>query len=51
MMIYHYFARHRGWTPRQVDELELDEIEWLSVLDSAFTIAEERITRQNNLGK
>lgn len=51
MMVYHYFARHRGWTPRQVDELEIGELEWLALLDEAFGIAEERIRRQNNLGK
>jgi hypothetical protein len=35
MWIYHWFGKHRGWTPKQVDELSLDQQFWLPVLKDA----------------
>ena len=35
MFIYDYFSQQYKWTPRQVDELTLEEMFWLPVLDSA----------------
>lgn len=41
MLIYHHFARLRNWTPRQVDELTIEEMDWLPLLEEATTDALE----------
>lgn len=51
MLVYHYFARTLGWTPRQVDELDIEEMDWLPVLTDAFGAAQDRIQAQNSAQK
>ncbi len=46
MLIYSWFARARNWTPRQVDELSLDEMEWLPLIEEAVQDASSQISRQ-----
>lgn len=46
MMIYNWFARAHHWTPRQVDELGLDEVEWLPLLEEACHEASEVIQKE-----
>lgn len=41
MLIYHWFAKTYRWTPRQVDELYLEETEWLPMIGQASSLAEE----------
>lgn len=43
MAIKHWFAKTRGWTPRQVDELTLDEIYWLPIMEEATNYAIEQL--------
>lgn len=47
MLIYNWFARARNWHPREVDELSLDEMEWLPLCEEAVQIASETIAKQN----
>ena len=42
-MLKHWFARVRGWTPRQVDDLSLDEMFWLPVMEEASQAAAEQV--------
>lgn len=35
MVLYHWFAGAYGWTPRQVDDLTLEEAFWFPVLKGA----------------
>ena len=44
MWIYHHFAEARGWTPRQVDELTLEEAHWLPVLKQAQGLAQSQLS-------
>lgn len=46
MLIYDHFARTRNWTPRQVDELHFDELEWLPLIAEAVHEANETISEQ-----
>ena len=43
MALKQYFARTRQWTPRQVDELTLDELFWLPVMEEASQAAAEQL--------
>ena len=43
MAVKHYFARSRGWTPREVDELTVDEVFWLPVMEEAGQAAAEQV--------
>lgn len=43
MLVYNWFARARGWTPRQVDELTLEEMEWLPLIEEAIQYATEKL--------
>lgn len=43
MLAYNWFARLRGWDPRIVDELTLEEIEWLPVVEEAVQLAAEQL--------
>jgi hypothetical protein len=43
MLEYYRFMRGRGLTPREVDELSLDELFWLPVIQAAWDITEERL--------
>ena len=42
MLVYNWFARARNWTPRQVDELRLDEMEWLPIIEEAIQVVIEQ---------
>lgn len=46
MMVYNWFARNRNWHPRQVDELDLDEVEWLPLLEEACLQAADVIRKE-----
>ena len=46
MIVYNWFARARGWHPRQVDELEPDEVEWLPLLEEACQQASDVIQKE-----
>ena len=46
MMVYNWFARTRNWHPRQVDELELDEVEWLPLLEEACLQASDVVQQE-----
>jgi hypothetical protein len=43
VLVYDQFAQMYGWTPRQVDELTLDEFQWLPVVRQARQDAAEQI--------
>lgn len=44
MMVYDSFAETRGWDPRIVDELSLDELEWLPIITRARMVAREQLS-------
>lgn len=44
MWIYHWFSENKGWTPRQVDELSLEEAHWLPVMKDANSIASAHLS-------
>lgn len=46
MIIYNFFARAHDWSPRVVDELDLDEVEWLPLLEEAAAQASETIQKE-----
>jgi hypothetical protein len=46
MVVYNWFARARNWPPRVVDELDLDEVEWLPLLEEACQQASEVIQKE-----
>ena len=46
LLVYNYYRKLNGWHPRQVDELELDEVEWLPVLEAASVEASEIIQKE-----
>jgi hypothetical protein len=43
MLTYDYFARTRGWTPSQVNELTLDELYWFPLIEEARNAAIEQL--------
>jgi hypothetical protein len=43
VLAYDFFAHQYNWTPRQVDELSLDEMFWLPVLTEARGNATEQL--------
>lgn len=46
IMAYGYFKSRENWHPRQVDELYLDELEWIPVYNEAIDAATEYIRKQ-----
>jgi hypothetical protein len=46
ILVYGYFERNWNWHPRQVDELTLEELEWLPVYDDAVSDAAEFVRKQ-----
>jgi hypothetical protein len=46
ILVYGYFERNWNWHPRQVDELTLDELEWLPLYDEAVSDAAEFVRKQ-----
>jgi hypothetical protein len=47
ILVYGYFERNWNWHPRQVDELTLEELEWLPVYDEAVSDAAEFVRKQD----
>ena len=45
IFVYGWFKRNGDWHPRQVDELYLDELEWIPVYEEAVSAAEEYINK------
>lgn len=43
MQIKHWFAKVRGWHPRQVDELSLEEMFWLPLQEEASLMAADQL--------
>lgn len=48
MLAKRWFADRYGWTPRQVDELSLSELELLPYIEMASREASEMISRQES---
>lgn len=44
--MYNWFARAHDWSPRMVDELELEEVEWLPLMEEAAQQAQETIQKE-----
>lgn len=47
IFVYGWFKRNGNWHPREVDDLYLDELEWIPVYEEAIALAEEYIDKQN----
>jgi hypothetical protein len=48
ILVYGYFKRNGDWHPRQVDELTLEELEWIPVYEEAISQTQEFIRKQQN---
>jgi hypothetical protein len=46
MWTYHHYAEEHGWHPREVDQLDLDELFWLPVMSGAKARARETASEQ-----
>lgn len=46
IFIYGWFKRNGDWHPREVDELYLDELDWIPIYEQAIDEAAEFINRQ-----
>lgn len=51
ILVYGYFKNNGDWHPRQVDELTLEELEWIPVYNEAISEAREFIQKQENFQK
>lgn len=47
LLIYNWYRRACNWTPRQVDELYLEELEWFPILEEAVLQASDDIVKMN----
>lgn len=47
IMIYGWFKRNGDWHPREVDELTIEELEWIPIYESAVDEAAEYIRKQD----
>lgn len=47
LLIYNWYRRACNWTPRQVDELYLEELEWFPILEEAVLQASDDIMKMN----
>jgi hypothetical protein len=47
ILVYGYFKKDQGLHPREVDELTLEELEWIPIYDEAMAEAREFIRRQD----
>jgi hypothetical protein len=47
IFVYGWFKRNGDWHPREVDELYIEELEWIPVYEEAVSAAEEYISRTN----
>lgn len=45
ILVYGYFKRNGDWHPRQVDELTLEELEWIPLYEEAIHEAREYIEK------
>jgi hypothetical protein len=45
ILVYGYFKRNGDWHPRQVDELTLEELEWIPIYEEAIFEAQEYIRK------
>jgi len=45
IFVYGWFKRNGNWHPREVDELYLDELEWIPIYEAALSDAEEYISK------
>lgn len=48
ILVYGYFKKDTGWHPREVDELTLEELEWIPIYEEALAEAREFIHKQEN---
>jgi hypothetical protein len=46
MIVYNWYARAHDWHPREVDLLELDEVEWIPLLEEACQQASDVIQKE-----
>jgi hypothetical protein len=44
IFIYGWFKRNGNWHPREVDELYIDELEWIPIYEQAIDEATEYIS-------
>lgn len=44
VLVYDQFRELAGWTPREVDELTLEELEWLPIVMNAKLAARDQLT-------
>jgi hypothetical protein len=44
MWMYHHFAQKWGWTPQQVDELTLEQCQWLPLIGQAQDAARDQLS-------
>lgn len=47
MLVYSWYARTHNWTPQQVDELSMEELEWIPLLAEAIGQAQEVMQKQD----
>jgi hypothetical protein len=47
IFVYGWFKRNGDWHPREVDELYIEELDWIPVYEAALVAAEEYISRTN----
>lgn len=48
LIIKFSLARKYGWTPREVDDMTLEEFFWFPILESAATEAQNMLNRANS---
>jgi hypothetical protein len=48
MWLYHWYSENKGWTPRQVDELSLEEAYWLPLLKQAHGSAGDMLHKDDD---
>ena len=48
MWTYHWFAENMRWTPRQVDELTLEEAHWLPLISGAKGEAQAQLAPKDD---
>jgi hypothetical protein len=47
ILVYGYFRKDQGFHPREVDELTLEELDWMPIYDEAMAQAREFIHKQD----
>jgi hypothetical protein len=46
VLMHRYFAKTYGWTPQQVEELPLADLNWLPIIEEAEQRVIERYNRE-----